>query len=276
MGLESDKIAVIESRLLFEAINQCYGYDFTSYNLKTMVRRLKDIVLKFKLNNISEMIPKVIYDRQFFNELLLNLSVTVTDFFRDPKYYAEIREKIVPVLKTYPYINIWCAGCATGEEAYSIAIILKEEGLLERSQIYATDINDTSLKLGKKGIYPLEKMKDFTDNYNTSGGKDSFSTFFTTRYNSCIINKELKDKVLFSKHNLVGDGVFAEMNLVFCRNVLIYFNQQLQKKVLRTFHNSLIHSGFIFLGKNESILTEDVHDSFTLISRKASIYQKTK
>ncbi|MGE4587763.1 MAG: protein-glutamate O-methyltransferase CheR, partial [Mangrovibacterium sp.] len=216
MNSESVNIKNLESRLLLEAIYKRYGYDFRSYVLSGMEKRLENQMAADHLGSIAEMIPRVLHDKDYFNRLLLNLSVTVTDLFRDPLQYKELRERVIPVLKTYPYINIWCAGCATGEEAYSMAILLKEENLLRRTQIYATDINYESLDMGKKGIYPLRKVQKFTENYNATGGKFSLSKYYTIKYNACIMNNELKRKILFSKHNLVNDGVFAEMHLIFC------------------------------------------------------------
>ncbi len=174
--------------------------------------------------------------------------------FRDPSFYVAVRKEIIPILKTYPYIKIWHAGCATGQEVYSMAILLKEEGLYDRSQIYATDFNQIALQKAKDGIYPIDKIKEYTYNYQKSGGKESFSNYYTAKYESVIIDKSLKKNIVFADHNLVTDGVFAEVNIVICRNVLIYFNKDLQDRVLKLFEDSLVPGGFYALDQKKAFV----------------------
>lgn len=272
--MPTDKLEDIECRLLLEAIYKCYGYDFRSYTFEGMQKRLHFLMQQKGLNSISEMIPLLLHDVLFFNELLSSLLVTVTDFFRDPLAYKALERTVIPVLRTYPYINIWCAGCATGEEAYSIAILLKEAGLLNRSQIYATDINNESLSVGKEGIYPLKRLEQSVANYTQVGGDTDFSQYYTTKYNAFKMNKELRERILFSRHNLVNDGAFAEMHLILCRNVCIYFNDKLETKVIRLFHRSLIRNGFLFMGENERIDYGTSINLFEPVKATSGIYKK--
>lgn len=269
-----ESLETIESRLLLEAIYKCYGYDFRSYTLDGIQSRLQSIVKRENLQSISCMIPLLLHDQSFFNKLLKNLLVTVTDFFRAPLSYKALKQTVMPVLSTYPYINVWCAGCATGEEAYSIAILLKEAGLLKRSQIYATDINDKSLAVGKSGIYSLNKLDISSQNYFQAGGETDFSKYYTTKYNAFMMNKDLRERILFSKHNLVNYGVFAEMHLILCRNVCIYFNDKLQAGVFYLLHRSLIRNGYLFMGMNERMDYEPFNSLFKLISESDCVYKK--
>ncbi|WP_155212739.1 CheR family methyltransferase [Fulvivirga aurantia] len=266
--------ADIETRLLLEAIFHRYGYDFREYNVSSIKRRFEQHFKEDKLNSISEMIPKVLHDRTYFNELLFDMSVTVTEMFRDPELYRIVRERVVPTLQTYPFINLWNAGCATGEEAYSMAILLHEEGLLSRSQIYATDINMRSIEIAKRGIIPISRMKHYTDNYNKAGGTRSLSDYFLSQYNGAKINNALKKTITFSGHNLVMDGVFAEIHMIICKNVLIYFNKQLQNKVLKLLTESLCLNGFLCLGDKESLEFTEVRKYYEVVDKEAKIYQK--
>ncbi len=268
------KIDKIELHLLLEAIRMKYGYDFSGYTEDTLRRRVLANVSKAGLSSVSEMIPKVLGDPLFFERLVYDMSITVTEMFRDPPVYLALREKVIPVLKTYPYINIWHAGCATGQEVYSMAILLKEEGLYERSQIYATDINDDALAKGREGIYPAEEMNVYTRNYQLSGGKKSFADYYHAKYDNAMIDKSLKKNVTFANHNLVTDGVFAEIHLLLCRNVFIYFNKQLQNQVLGLFRESLCRGGFLCMGSSESVNFSDVACDFVDICAKEKIYQK--
>ncbi len=263
----------IELQLLLEAIYLKYGYDFRSYSKAHLKRRLISRKARLGLNSVSEMIHLVLSNNDFFHQILTDLSVNVTEMFRDPDFYKVIRHEIIPVLKTYPFIKIWHAGCATGEEVYSMAIILKEEGLLERSTLYATDFNQIALGKASEGIYPLDKMKLYTENYYKAQGKASFCDYFTVSYGSAIFEKDLKKNVIFSDHNLVTDGVFGEMNMIICRNVLIYFNQQLQNHVHQLFLESLLPGGFICLGSKESLLLTEYQEYYTQID-KHSVFKK--
>ena len=264
----------IEFQLILEAIYLKYGYDFRNYSKASIKRRIIHKLEMSRLPNLSALQHKIIHNYEFFKELLFDITIHVTEMFRDPSFYHTLRENVIPILKTYPHINIWHAGCSSGEEVYSMAILLKEEGLLDKSQLYATDINESVLNKAKEGIYPLDKIKEYTMNYQKSGGLESFAGYYTARYNAAIMNKSLKKHIVFSQHNLVTDGVFAEMNLIFCRNVLIYFNKHLQNRVIGLFHDSLVRKGFIGLGSKESIKFTDYHTHFKTINEKERLYQK--
>ena len=194
--------------------------------------------------------------------------------FRDPNFYKSFRENVMPVLKTYPFIKIWHAGCATGEEAYSMAIILKEEGLYERTTIYATDFNQRVLDLAKEGIFSNKMMADYTSNYQLSGGKEAFSNYYTSSYDNVIMKQSLKQNIVWANHNLVTDSVFAEVNLILCRNVLIYFDKDLQNKVQELFYNSLINGGLLCLGSKEGLRFTDYAEKYYELDKKQRIFKK--
>lgn len=264
----------IEVELLLEAVFQRYGYDFRSYARASIERRTKQFLTTSGCASISEMIPKVLHDREFFSRLAQAFSISVTEMFRDPFFYAALREKVVPLLKTWPHVKIWHAGCATGEEVYSLAIVLKETGLLERATIYATDFNDAALGKAKEGIYELEKLRQATENYQQSGGKESFSDYYHARYDAATMDGALKERITFSNHNLASDNVFGDMHLVFCRNVLIYFNRELQNRALRLFTKSLVHGGFLCLGSKEDLQFTEAYADYARVDDKARIYKK--
>ena len=264
----------IEFQLLLEAIYLKYGYDFRNYSRASVKRRILHKLQVSHLPNLSTMQHEIIHDQEFFKSLLLDITIHVTEMFRDPTFYRSLRETVIPLLKTYPYIKIWHAGCSSGEEVYSMAILLKEEGLLGKTQIYATDINEVIINKAKGGIYPLDKIKEYTMNYQKAGGLESFATYYTAKYDAAIMNKSLRKHIMFSQHNLVTDGVFGEMNLIFCRNVLIYFNKTLQNRVIGLFHDSLVRKGFLGLGSKESIKFTNYTNDFNTINDKEKIYQK--
>jgi chemotaxis protein methyltransferase CheR len=207
-------------------------------------------------------------------KLLQELSINVTEMFRDPSFFRSIREEVIPMLQTYPFIKIWHAGCSTGEEVYSMAILLKEEGLYERCQIYATDFNHNVIQKAKAGIYSIENIRKYTANYQLAGGKASFSDYYTAQYNAVYFDPSLKKRITFAQHNLVTDGVFGEMNVIICRNVLIYFNQELQNRVISLFYESLSIGSFMCLGSRESLLFSDHLSNFSEFVEKEKIYQK--
>ncbi len=273
-NMKEVEIENLEIELLIEAILKRYGYDFRHYSRASLKRRVRHFLSKTDFGKVSEAIPQLIYERTFFESLLYTISITVTEMFRDAFVYKAIREKIITFLKTYPFFKIWNAGCATGQEVYSIAIMLKEEGLYDRAQIYATDFNDDALEKAKKGIYPADCVKEYTGNYQRAGGKESFSKYYHSKYGSVIINRRLRKNITFANHNLASDAVFGEMQLIMCRNVLIYFDQPLQNRVLKLFHDSLAHGGFLCLGSKESIRFSEVQDKFKAIDEKGKIYQK--
>ena len=265
----------IEIELLLEAILQRYGYDFRSYARASIERRTRQFLTTSGCQSVSEMIPKVLHDEQFFSRLAQSFSISVTEMFRDPFFYAALRQKVIPLLKTWPHFKIWHAGCATGEEVYSLAIVLKEAGLLERATIYATDFNDAALGKAKEGSYTLERLRQATKNYQQSGGTESFSDYYHARYDAATMDGALRQRITFSNHNLASDNAFGDMHLVFCRNVLIYFNRELQNRALRLFTESLVHGGFLCLGSKEDLQFTEVSADYAKVDDRARIYKRT-
>jgi chemotaxis protein methyltransferase CheR len=263
-----------ELKELLESIRSVYGYDFTEYAETSVKRRSVHFMTTRKIDSIEALGKVLLSDDKIFEEFIQEISVTVTEMFRDPLFYKSLREKVIKRLATYPFIKIWLAGCATGEEAYSLAILLKEEGMLSRSIIYATDINQHSLQLAKEGIYPLQYMKNYTSNYQKAEGKNSFSDYYVAHYDSVLLDKSLKQNMVFASHNLACDTSFNEFHLIICRNVLIYFNQQLQNKVINLFYESLCSFGFLGLGNKESLLFSDKRGNFSEFDRKERIFMK--
>lgn len=265
-----------EVKMLLEAIRATYGYDFTEYAEASVKRRISRFMAVHKVTGLENLEKMLLQDEKLFETFIQQVSVTVTEMFRDPLFFNSLRENVLKRLATYPFIKIWIAGCATGEEAYSIAIILQEEGILNRSVIYATDINQQSLQIAKEGIYSLEKMKNYTINYQKSGGKTSFSRYYKAKYNSVLFDKSLKQNLVFASHNLAVDRSFSEFQLVICRNVLIYFNQQLQDKVVNLFYESLCSFGMLGLGSKESLLSSDKRGCFDAIDPREKIFIKNR
>ena len=264
----------LEISLLLEAIYRKHGYDFRQYSQAHIRRRIMNRMAISGFEDISQMQSKVLNDEIFASELLQDLSITVTEMFRDPAFYRSLREKVIPILKTYPFIKIWHAGCATGEEAYSMAIVLQEEGLYDRTTIYATDFNQLALNQAKDGIFSNKMIKEYTTNYQLSGGKESFSSYYTSNYDNVIMNQSLKKNIVWANHNLVTDSVFAEVNLILCRNVLIYFDKNLQNKVQSLFYNSLTNGGVLCLGSKESLRFSDLYEKYMELDTKQRIFKK--
>lgn len=264
----------IEIDLLLEAIYRKYGYDFRNYGKAHIKRRISHRLATSGMVTISQMQDKVLRDEVFFETLLRDLSINVTEMFRDPDFYAALRNDVIPILKTYPFVKIWHAGCSTGEEVYSMAILLKEEGLLDRVQVYATDFNQIVLQTARDGIFSIDRIKEYTLNYQKAGGKKSFSDYYTARYNSVIMDKDLKKNVVFADHNLVTDSVFAEVNMIICRNVLIYFDKDLQDKVINLFDDSLSNGGILCLGSKENLRFSKSYKNFQPLNEKQKIYRK--
>ncbi len=264
----------IELQLLLEAIYLKYGYDFRDYARASVKRRLTHRLALSGLQSFSEMQHVALRDQQYFEQILLDLSINVTEMFRDPSFYRALRSEIIPVLKTYPFIKIWHAGCASGEEVYSMAILLLEEKMYNRCQIYATDFNEVVLQQAQEAIYPVEKMKQYSTNYLLAGGKYSLADYYTASYNLAILHQELKKNILFAAHNLVTDGAFGEMHLIMCRNVLIYFNKELQSRVVKLFADSLCRQGFLCLGSKESLRFSPYADFFEEVVPHEKIYRK--
>jgi chemotaxis protein methyltransferase CheR len=272
--MENSEIEDVELQLLLQVIYLKYDYDFRDYTLTSLKRQVLSRLSGSGLKSLIEMRQKVLDDPNFFKLLLNDLSITFSEMFRDPSFYRAIREHLIPVLRTYPVIKVWHAGCASGEEVYSTAIVLQEEGLYERAQIYATDFNDTILQQARNGIYPIEHLKKYTVNYQESGGKHSFEQYFTVRHNSMIVDQSLKSHIVFTNHDLVQDGVLDEMNLIFCRNVLVYFNERLQCRVFKLFFDSLCPQGFLCLGSHEHTRFSSYARFFDPIIREEKIYKR--
>ena len=271
---KKEDIQEIELDLLLEAIFQRYGYDFRHYARASVKRRVQRILEKSSCARISEMIPRLLYDETFSQAAIQEFSVAVTEMFRDPEFYRSIRQIVVPYLKTYPYIRAWHAGCAMGEEVYSMAILLQEEGLYDRATIFATDFNEAVLDKAREGIYALRDIRQYTLNYVSAGGLRSFGDYYHARYESAIMDSSLKSRITFASHNLATDGVFGELHVIFCRNVLIYFDRELQNRVLGLFADSLAPGGFLCLGSKETLQYSDMADRFKLIDERAKIFQK--
>ncbi|MEA3005133.1 MAG: chemotaxis protein methyltransferase CheR [Acidobacteriaceae bacterium] len=234
----------VEIEMLLHGIRTRYGYDFAHYSRASLRRRLERALAQTRLTHFSELLDRLFHDERCFDEFLKIMSISVTEMFRDPEFYQAVRKHVVPLLKTYPFIKIWHPGCATGEEAYSMALLLHEEGFLDRARIYATDFNKHSLDTASKGVYSARQMAAYADNYRLAGGKGHFPDYYSHGYELAKFKDFLKERITFSYHNLVTDGVFGEMNIICCRNVLIYFDKTLQDQVLRKFSESLRHGGF--------------------------------
>ena len=266
----------IEVDLLLEGVFRHYGFDFRSYAYSSLKRRLWKRITAEGLRSISELQDKVLHDPAMMEKLLLDLSINVSAMFRDPTFYKSFREKVIPVLRTYPFVRIWHAGCSTGEEVYSMAILLEEEGLYDRSRIYATDINEVVLQTAKNGIYTVEKMQEYTQNYLRGGGTRSFSDYYTAKYDAAIFSSSLTRNVVFSQHNLVTDRSFAEFNVILCRNVMIYFDRKLQDRVHSLFYESLVPFGFLGLGSKESLKFSKYEECYETIDARDKIYRRAK
>ena len=264
----------LEIKLLLEAIFQKYHYDFRGYAMASIKRRLYQARDRFGARSFSMLQDMVLHDAHMLGELLPYLTVQVSELFRDPLYFRAIREKVVPHLKTYPSLKVWIAGTSTGEELYSFAILFREEGLEDRTMFYATDINSEALKKAEAGVYELSRMKLFTENHRLSGGKSSLSDYYTAAYGAASFDKSLRKSTVFSDHSLATDAVFAETQLVSCRNVLIYFNRELQDRAIGLFSGSLSRKGFLGLGSKETLRFSHHADDFSEFSRDERIYQK--
>src|SRR5689334_182210 len=266
----------VEIELLLEGIYRHYGFDFRSYAFSSVRRRLWKRMESEGLTTISELQAHVLHDPDSMERLLLDLSVNVTSMFRDPGFYLAFRDKVVPTLRTYPFIRIWHAGCSSGEEVYSTAILLEEEGLLERARIYATDINDVVLQHARDGIFPLNRMQEYTENYIKAGGKRSFSEYYTAKYDGALFSPSLMRNVVFAQHNLVTDRSFSEFNVIFCRNVLIYFDRELQQRVHGLFYDSLAMFGVLGLGSKESLKFSQYEPCYEKLHPREKLYRKIR
>ena len=272
--MEALEIERIETDLLLEAIFQRYGYDFRSYGRASIERRTRQFCSNSGCASISEMIPRVLHDEAFLSDVVQYFSIPVTAMFRDPFVYHAMREKVVPLLRTWPHLKVWHAGCATGEEVYSLAIVFKEEGLYDRTTFYATDFNDAALEKARAGAYAVDRIQEATKNYQLAGGTASFAEYYHSRYDAAAVDGALRERITFANHNLATDSVFGEMHLVFCRNVLIYFNHELQSRALQLFTDSLVHGGFLCLGAQEDLQFTTANGDYEALDQKARIYKR--
>ena len=270
----SDEVFEIELRLFMEAIYLRYHYDFRGYASASLKRRLKAALIKFDCDTLSELQSRMLHEPELFSALLDYLTVQVSEMFRDPAYFLALREQVLPLLRTYPSLKIWIAGCSTGEEAYSFAILLKEEGLLERTMIYATDINSESLEKAEAGVYAVNRIAGFTDNHRRSGARSSLSDYYVAAYDHAVFDKTLKKHIVFLDHSLATDHVFAEVQLVSCRNVLIYFNRELQDRAIMLFREALCRKGYLGIGSKESLRFSAHADAFDEVMPAVRIFQK--
>jgi chemotaxis protein methyltransferase CheR len=271
---ERDDVEEIELSLLLEAVFRRYGFDFREYAPASLRRRVWRRAHAEGLETLSALQDRLLHDPQCMERLLLDLSINVTAMFRDPTFYVAFRQKVLPQLRTYPFTRIWVAGCSTGEEVYSLAILFHEAGLYERTRIYATDINETVLERARAGVFPLEKMKEYTQNYIKTGGARAFSEYYVAAYDGAQFQRSLVENVVFAQHNLVSDGSFNEFNVIVCRNVMIYFDRTLQNRVHGLFHDSLAHLGVLGLGRKESIHFSPYEDRYDELDAVEKLYRK--
>ena len=264
----------LEISLLLEGVYQQYGFDFRQYARASLRRRLWRRVYAEGLRSISGLQEKVLHDRGAMERLLRDLSINVTSMFRDPGFFASFRTKVVPMLRTYPFLRIWNAGCSTGEETYSLAILLREVGLYERSRIYATDINESVLASAAEGIYPVAKMQEYTENYLAAGGSRSFSDYYRAAYDRAQLDRSLGENIVFAAHNLVSDRSFNEFHVVVCRNVMIYFDRTLQDRVHQLFLDSLAPFGVLALGRKETLTHSSHAEEYDVVDDAERIYRR--
>lgn len=264
----------LECRLLIDAIYHLYHYDFRAYAPASLRRRLKSAMIHFSCGTISKLQDRIMHEPAAFPVLLDYLTVQVSEMFRDPGYFRALRAKVVPLLRTYPSLKLWVAGCSAGEEAYSLAILLHEEGLLPKALIYGTDINPHSLQRAAAGVYDVQRIAGFTANHQKSGATSSLSDYYTAAYGRAVFDRALRDHIVFSDHSLATDSVFAEVQLVSCRNVLIYFNRELQDRALGLFSDSLCHQGFLGIGAKESLRFSVHSAAFLDVAKEERIFQR--
>lgn len=265
----------IELEALINEVYEHYGFDFGSYSKASLRRRVDRLYQMDGFSHFHEFLYRISTDEQYYKRMIEEITVNVTEMFRDPAFYAVLRKEIIPFLAPKPFIRIWHAGCSTGEEVFSMAILLKEAGLLNKSLLYATDINASVLEIAKKGVFPLRMMKQYSENYVSSGGTEDFSSYYSANFNIVKFNSELSEKMVFSQHNLVSDNSFNEFDLILCRNVLIYFDNILQSRVIKLFDDSLSALGYLALGSKETIKYSSGNSKFQQL-RKEKIWKKIK
>jgi chemotaxis protein methyltransferase CheR len=273
-SVEGDGLESLEIELLLEGVFRRYGFDFREYAPASLRRRLWRRVYAEKLESISQLLDRLLHDPAAMERLLLDLSINVTAMFRDPTFYLALRRKVVPALRTYPFTRIWVAGCSTGEEVFSLAILMQEEGVYGRTRIYATDINQAVLERARAGVFPLDRMQQYTQNYIRAGGERAFSEYYVAAYDGAQFARPLLDNVVFAQHNLAMDSAFNEFNLILCRNVMIYFDKSLQDRVHELFYESLDTFGVLALGHKESIAFSPHADGYRPLDELERIYRK--
>jgi len=264
----------VEIELLLEGLYRAYGFDFREYSRASLKRRILELMRAEKLGTVSAFQDRVLHDTACLERLLLGLSVHATAMFRDPSFYSTFRRQVVPLLRTYPTVQIWVAGCSTGEEVYSLAILLQEERLYDKCRIYATDISQAVLRKARDGIFPLAAMREYTINYHQAGGANEFSDYYTAHYGNVIFSSTLKSNVVFSEHNLATDGSFNEFQVILCRNVMIYFNKDLQARVHNLLYDSLSMFGVFGLGNKESLKFTPRAAFYEHLNEKDKLYRK--
>jgi len=271
---QPQRVEEIEFELLLEGIFRQWGFDFRNYAPSSLRRRVMNFMRSEHINSISALQDRVLHDQDWLNRFLYSLSVNVSAIFRDPVFYRVFRKEVVPLLRTYPFLRIWLAGVSMGEEVYSLAILLYEEGLYDRCRIYATDINDAVLKKAKEGIYPLDLMQSYTSNYIKAGGDRDFSNYYTAAYDRAIFKSSLRENVVFAQHNLVGDASFNEFHVILCRNVMIYFNSELQANVHHLLYESLVMFGILGLGAKETLKFSPHEHAYEEIDKTAKLFRR--
>jgi chemotaxis protein methyltransferase CheR len=272
----SENIEDLEIQLLLDGIHHRYGYDFRNYAPASLRRRIRGIVEKESVASISALQARILREPQCMARFITALSVPVTAMFRDPSFYRALRNEVVPMLRTYPFVRIWHAGCSTGEEVYSLAILLVEENLYERCRIYATDLSDATLQRATKGIYELSRMRDYTQNYQSFGGQQDFSSYYTADRERVIFSPRLRKNIVFSQHNLVSDGPFNEFNLILCRNVMIYFDRVLRDRVLKLLDSSLCRLGILGVGRKETLELSQIAHRYSELPSRVRLYRKER
>jgi chemotaxis protein methyltransferase CheR len=275
-GPEHVDLESLELQLLLEGVFRQYGFDFREYAPASLKRRVWRRVDAEGAGTIAGLLDRLLHDSAVMERLLLDLSINVTAMFRDPTFYAAFRERVVPILRTYPFTRIWVAGCSTGEEVYSLAILLSEEGIYDRTRIYATDINEVVLEQARSGVFPLEKMREYTENYIRAGGRRAFSEYYLARYEGALFDRTLTENVVWAPHNLVQDGAFNSFNAILCRNVMIYFDRPLQNRVHHLFYESLERFGIMALGHKESIRFTDVQDLYDELDADEKLFRRKR
>lgn len=273
---EASSLEELELDLLLDALERRFGYDFRNYARASLKRRVRKVLQDLDVTTISGLQERLLHHPDLLRTFLATVSVNITSLFRNPRFYVALRQEVVPLLRTYPFVRIWVAGCATGEEIYSMAILLQEEGLYARTRVYATDLSDDLLEQAAKGQFPLDRMQQYTHNYLHSGGKTDFSSYYRVHGNSVILDPKLRTNLVFSQHNLAADGAFNEFHLILCRNVMIYFDETLRNRVHSLIFESLVNFGILGLGMKESIRFSPHVDAFVPVNADMRIYKRSR